>query len=95
MLNFQILDKAGRQSPLQRKAKMYTVMIRIGNARKSKRAVFEDPVKAEEYFNELCQRRTEYPASVILAYRILVKKKYRIDKDFKGERLILDEDLTP
>ena len=74
---------------------MYTVMIRIGNARKSKRAVFEDPVKAEEYFNELCQRRTEYPASVILAYRILVKKKYRIDKDFEGERLILNEDLTP
>ena len=74
---------------------MYNVMIRIGNSRKSKRAVFEDPVKAEEYFNELCQRRTEYPASVILAYRILVKKKYRIDKDFKGERLILDEDLTP
>jgi hypothetical protein len=80
---------------LAKENKMYTVMIRIGNARKSKRAVFEDPVKAEEYFNELCQRRTEYPASVILAYRILVKKKYRIDKDFKGERLILDEDLTP
>jgi len=74
---------------------MYTVMIRIGNARKSKRAVFEDPVKAEEYFNELCRRRTEYPASVILAYRILVKKKYRIDKDFEGERFILNEDLTP
>jgi hypothetical protein len=70
-------------------------MIRIGNARKSKRAVFEDPTKAEEYFNELCRRRTEYPASVILAYRILVKKKYRIDKDFEGERLILNEDLTP
>ena len=74
---------------------MYTVMIRIGNARKSKRAVFEDPAKAEEYFNELCRRRTEYPASVILAYRILVKKKYRIDKDFQGERFILNEDLTP
>jgi len=36
---------------------MYNVMIRIGNARKSKRAVFEDPVKGEEYFNELCRRR--------------------------------------
>jgi len=74
---------------------MYKVMIRIGNTRKSKRAIFEDPVKAEEYFNELCRRRTEYPATVILSYRILVKKKYRIDKDFKGERLILNEDLTP
>jgi hypothetical protein len=74
---------------------MYKVMIRIGNSRKSKRAVFEDPVKAEKYFNELCRRRTEYPATVVLSYRILVKKKYRIDKDFKGERLIIDEDLTP
>ena len=78
-----------------KESKMYNVMIRIGNSRKSKRAVFEDPVKAEEYFNELCRRRTEYPATVILAYRILVKKKYRIDKDFKGERFILNEDLTP
>jgi hypothetical protein len=74
---------------------MYNVMIRIGNSRKSKRAVFEDPVKAEEYFKELCRRRTEYPATVILAYRILVKKKYRIDKNFKGERFLLNEDLTP
>ncbi len=74
---------------------MYNVMIRIGNTRKSKRAVFEDPVKAEDYFNELCRRRTEYPATVVLAYRILVKKKYRIDKDFEGERFILNEDLTP
>ncbi len=74
---------------------MYKVMIRIGDARKSKRAVFEDPVKAEAYFNELCRRRTDYPATVVLAYRILVKKKYRIDKDFKGERFILNEDLTP
>ena len=74
---------------------MYTVMIRIGNARKSKRAVFEDPVKAEEYFNELCRRRTEYQASIILTYRILIKKKYRIDKDFKGERLILNDELEP
>ena len=74
---------------------MYKVMIRIGNAGKIKRATFEDPVKAEEYFNELCRRRTEYPATVVLSYRILVKKKYRIDKDFKGERFILNEDLTP
>jgi len=54
---------------------MYNVMIRIGNARKSKRAVFEDPVKAEEYFNELCRRRTEYPATVILAYRTHIKRR--------------------
>ena len=80
---------------IAKEGKMYNVMIRIGNSRKSKRAVFEDPVKAEEYFNELCRRRTEYPATVVLAYRILVKKKYRIDKDFEGERFILNEDLSP
>ena len=70
-------------------------MIRIGNARKIKRAVFDDPVEAEKYFNELCQRRTEYPATVVLTYRILVKKRYRIDKNWQGDRFILNEDLTP
>ena len=74
---------------------MYKVVIRIGNTGKSKRTTFEDPAEAEKYFNELCRRRTEYPATVVLSYRILVKKKYRIDKDFKGERFILNEDLTP
>jgi hypothetical protein len=74
---------------------MYKVMIRIGNTGKSKRTTFDDSVKAEKYFNELCRTRTEYPATVVLTYRILEKKKYRIDKDFKGERFILNEDLTP
>ena len=74
---------------------MYSVMIRIGNTRKIKRAVFDDPAKAEEYFEELCQRRTEYPATVVLTYRILVKKRYRIDKDWEGERFLLNDDLTP
>ncbi|GEM_PF-1052206 len=73
---------------------MYTVMIRVGDARKIKRAVFEDAAKAEEYFKELCQRRTEYPATAVLTYRILVKKQYRLDKDWKGDRFIIDEDLT-
>jgi hypothetical protein len=70
-------------------------MIRIGNTRKIKRAVFDDPAKAEEYFQELCQRRTDYPATVVLAYRILVKKRYRIDKDWEGERFLLNDELTP
>lgn len=74
---------------------MYTVMIRVGNARKIKRAVFEDSAKAEEYFEALCQRRTEYPATAVLTYRILVKKQYRLDKDWKGDRFILNEDLAP
>jgi hypothetical protein len=69
-------------------------MIRVGDARKIKRAVFEDAAKAEEYFKELCQRRTDYPATAVLTYRILVKKQYRLDKDWKGDRFILDEDLT-
>ncbi len=74
---------------------MYTVMIRIGNTRKVKRSVFDDAAKAEAYFKKLCQRRTEYSATVVLTYRILVKKQYRIDKDWDGERFILDEELTP
>jgi hypothetical protein len=73
---------------------MYTVMIRVGNARKVKRAVFDDPAKAEAYFNELCQRRTDYPATVVLTYRILVKKQYRIDQDWEGDRFVLNEELT-
>jgi hypothetical protein len=72
---------------------MYSVMIRIGNTRKIKREVFEDYADAETYFNKLCQRRTDYPASVVLAERILVIKKFRIDKDWKGERYITNEDL--
>ena len=71
---------------------MYSVMIRIGNTRKIKREVFEDYTDAETYFNKLCERRTDYPASVVLAERILVLKKFRIDKDWQGERYITNED---
>lgn len=74
---------------------MFTVMIRVGNARKVKRAVFDDAAKAEAYFKELCQRRTDYPATVVLTYRILVKKQYRIDVDWEGDRFVLNEELTP
>ena len=70
-------------------------MIRVGNARKIKRAVFENAAEAEEYFEALCRRRTEYPATAVLTYRILVKKQYRLDKDWKGDRFILNEDLEP
>lgn len=70
---------------------MYSVMIRIGNTRKIKREVFEDYATAEGYFNELCQRRTDYPASVVLAERILVIKKFRIDRDWQGDRFITNE----
>ena len=70
---------------------MYSVMIRIGNSRKIKRETFEDAAKAEAYFNKLCQRRTDYPASVVLTERILVKKKFRIDKDWQGDRWITDD----
>lgn len=74
---------------------MYTVMIRVGNARKVKRAVFDEAAEAEAYFDELCQRRTDYPATVVLTYRILVKKQYRIDENWKGDRFVLNEELTP
>jgi len=72
---------------------MYSVMIRIGNTRKIKREKFEDSAAAEAYFNKLCERRTDYPASVVLTERILVRKKFRIDKDWKGDRFITNEDL--
>ena len=71
---------------------MYSVMIRIGNARKIKRKVFDDLAEAEAYFSKLCERRTDYPASVVLTERILVRKKFRIDKDWQGERFITRED---
>ena len=74
---------------------MYSVMIRIGDARKIKREKFETAADAEAYFNKLCERRTDYPATVVLADRILVRKKFRIDKDFEGERFILNEDIEP
>ena len=72
---------------------MYSVMIRVGNTRKIKREVFENYADAETYFNKLCQRRTDYPASVVLTERILVIKKFRIDKDWQGERYITNENL--
>jgi len=72
---------------------MYSVMIRVGNTRKIKREVFENYADAETYFNKLCQRRTDYPASVVLTERILVIKKFRIDKDWQGERYITNEDM--
>ena len=70
---------------------MYSVMIRIGNTRKIKREVFDDYAAAESYFNKLCQRRTDYPASVVLTERILVLKKFRIDRDWQGERFITND----
>ena len=73
---------------------MYSVMIRIGDARKIKRATFDNPTDAETYFNTLCERRTDYPATVVLAERILVRKKFRIDKNHKGDRYIINEEIV-
>lgn len=74
---------------------MYSVMVRIGEARKAKRKLFDNADEALAYFNELCQNRTDYPAAVVLAYRILVKKRYRIDREWRGKRLLFDEGLEP
>lgn len=71
----------------------YSVMIRVGEARKSKRRVFEKAAEAEAYFNELCERRTDFPAVAVLTERILVKKRYRLDKKWRGDRVITDDDL--
>jgi len=73
---------------------MYSVMIRIGDARKIKRETFDNSADAEAYFNQLCERRTDYPATVVLAERILVRKKFRIDKNHRGERFILNEEIA-
>jgi hypothetical protein len=73
---------------------MYSVMIRIGSARKIKRETFDNAADAEAYFNKLCERRTDYPATVVLTERILVRKKFRIDKNHNGERMILNEDIS-
>ena len=72
---------------------MYTLMIRVGNTRKIKREVFSDPVEANSYFEKLCERRTDYPATVVLTDRILVKKRFRLDKDWEGDRFITNEDV--
>jgi hypothetical protein len=73
---------------------MYSVMIRIGDARKIKRQTFDNPADAEAYFNKLCERRTDYPATVVLTERILVRKKFRIDNNYKGDRSIIDEEIA-
>ena len=44
---------------------MYSVMIRIGDSRKIKRETFESSAEAEAYFDKLCERRTDYPATVV------------------------------
>ena len=71
----------------------YSVMIRIGNKKKIKRAVFESAEEALAHYQKLCRRRTDYPATVVLADKLFVRKSYRIDKDFSGERVLTDEEL--
>ena len=72
---------------------MYTVMIRVGNTRKIKREIFENLDDAEAYFKKLCERRTDYPATVVLTERILVKKRFRIDKEWQGDRFVTNDDM--
>lgn len=71
----------------------YSVMIRVGSQKKIKRAVFDSAGEAVAYYQKLCRRRTEYPATVVLADKLFVRKSYRIDKEFRGERVITDEEL--
>ena len=72
---------------------MYTVMIRVGNTRKIKREIFNETEEAEKYFKKLCERRTDYPATVVLTESILVLKRYRIDKDWQGDRFVTNDEL--
>ena len=68
-------------------------MIRVGNTRKIKREIFENLDDAEAYFKKLCERRTDYPATVVLTERILVKKRFRIDKEWQGDRFVTNDDM--
>ncbi len=73
---------------------MYKVLIRIGNTRKTKRVKFDNAADAEAYFNQLCQRRTDYPATVVLSDKVFTRKIFRIDKDWQGDRFIENEDIS-
>ena len=90
-MNERVKQSVSKKKPDE--AMTYTVMIRIGKQKKSKRAVFADPQEAEAYYQKLCDRRTEYPATVVLADKFFVRKRYRIDKDWKGDRVLSDEAL--
>jgi hypothetical protein len=68
-------------------------MIRIGESKKAKRSVFHSAEEAEAYYRKLCERRTDYPATVVLADNFFVRKRYRIDRNWSGSRVLDDEAL--
>jgi hypothetical protein len=68
-------------------------MIRKFDSDSTNQRDFENFFDAEKYFNRLCQRRTKYPATAILISDGRVKRYYRLDKDWPGDRWITREEI--
>ncbi len=69
---------------------MFSVFIQY-ESRVEARKTFRDPVKAQEYFEELRRRRTRREAAVVGQQGTALKKYFRIDEDWWGERQLLDK----
>lgn len=72
---------------------MFKVFIKKANNTFDRKKVFDNPFEAEGYFNDLCKERTDKPSLVIATNGNIVKKSFRIDKDFLDKaRIISDSD---
>ena len=72
---------------------MFKVFITKADNSFERKQVFHNPFEAEKYFNELCQIRMEEPAAVIATNQNLIKKRFRIDQGYLGERFQINENL--
>jgi hypothetical protein len=68
----------------------FTVFIYHDDSRVEGRKRFTDPVKANDYFEELCGTRSAEPASVVGVSRHDIKKYFRIDQVYDLNRVLLD-----
>ena len=72
---------------------MFKVFIKKTGNSYERKQVFHNPFEAEKYFNELCQVRTDEPAAVIAANQDIIKKQFRIDRGYFGDRFQANENL--
>jgi hypothetical protein len=68
----------------------FTVFIYHEDTRVEGRRRFTDPMKANDYFEELCGTRSAEPASVVGVSGHDIKKYYRIDQIYQLNRILLD-----
>ena len=77
---------------------MFNVYIHCGESgRIERQKVFSGPgisVEVERYFIELCNVRTSEPAVAVLISGGMIKKSCRLDEEWEGERLTVDEPLA-